>query len=118
MAQIIPVLKPGKQADKGVSYRPISLLCPAVKILERLIKPYLVKAFPLAHHQHGFRPQRSTILAMLPLTDYIAQGIRQPKPPRRTVVVALDISKAFDRVDHTLLLEQISNSTLPSNIIR
>ena len=34
---ILPVLKPGKPASEGTSYRPISLLCPASKLLERLV---------------------------------------------------------------------------------
>lgn len=42
-AIVIPVLKPGKLANKGTSYRPISLLCPAVKVLERLLLPSLNK---------------------------------------------------------------------------
>ena len=118
MARIIPVLKPGKSADKGISYRPISLLCPAVKILERLILPYLTDAFNLAHHQHGFRRNRSTTSALLPLVNHVATGIRQPKPPDWTVIVALDISKAFDRVDHTLLIEQVKKLNLHPNLVR
>ena len=117
-ARIIPVLKPGKPADKGVSYRPISLLAPAVKILERLILPSLTAAFNLAKHQHGFRRRRSTVTALQPLVDHVARGIRQPKPHRRSIAVAIDISKAFDRVDHALLLREISNSNLHSNIVR
>ena len=38
---IIPLLKPTKEADQSTSYRPVSLLCPAVKILERLVLPTL-----------------------------------------------------------------------------
>ena len=40
-AIVVPILKPGKPAEQGNSYRPISLLSPVVKILllERLIKP-------------------------------------------------------------------------------
>ena len=35
-AIIVPLLKPGKPKEQGTSYRPISLLCPASKVLERL----------------------------------------------------------------------------------
>ena len=51
---VLPVLKPNKSADEGVSYRPISLLCPASKILEKLIHPYLKELFTFDDSQHGF----------------------------------------------------------------
>ena len=39
LSTLVP--KPGKPADLGTSYRPISLLCPTVKVLERLLQPKL-----------------------------------------------------------------------------
>ena len=36
---VIPILKPGKDTSQGTSYRPISLICPAAKVLEALILP-------------------------------------------------------------------------------
>jgi hypothetical protein len=47
-----------------------------------------------------------------------AIGFDQKKPPSRTAVVALVISKGFDSVDHTILLQQISDSALHSNLVR
>jgi hypothetical protein len=40
-AIVLTILKPGKPADQGTSYHPISLLCPAIKILERLLLPMI-----------------------------------------------------------------------------
>jgi hypothetical protein len=51
-AIIIPVLKPGKPADQGLSYRPISLLSPVVKILKRLIKPDVNFSLPKHCNRH------------------------------------------------------------------
>jgi retron-type reverse transcriptase len=45
-------------------------------------------------------------------------GFNQNKPPTRTAVVAIDISKALDAVDHMLLIKQISTSSLHPNLIR
>ena len=115
---VIPVLKPGKPPHKSTLYRPISLLYPAVKVLERLLLPALNEHLAPANHQHGFRRQRSTVTALLPLVTTIADGLKQPKPPRRSAVVAVDISKAFDRVDLPLLLDEIRQTTLHPNIIR
>jgi retron-type reverse transcriptase len=48
----------------------------------------------------------------------IAIGFNQDKPASRTVMVALDISKVFDAVNHDLLLQKISGTALNSNIVR
>jgi hypothetical protein len=44
-ALVLPVPKPGKPADQGTFYRPISLLTQVMKILERLVLPSLTAAF-------------------------------------------------------------------------
>ena len=53
---VIPIPKPGKDSSQGTSYRPISLLCPAAKVLEALILPSINKFISSAKDQHGFRP--------------------------------------------------------------
>ena len=115
---VIPLPKGGKDPNLAASYRPVSLLCPAVKILEALLLPSIVEHLPPVSHQHGFRPRHSTTSALLKLTTDIASGFNQKKPASRTVVVALDLTKAFDSVDHRTLIELVSNSTLPSATTR
>ena len=75
--KIIPLLKPGKPADKGSSYRPVSLLSPAIKILEALILPAVTEAVELADHQHGFRKGRSTGTALQSILDHINRGLNR-----------------------------------------
>jgi hypothetical protein len=89
-----------------------------VKILERLVLPSLSASLQLSDSQHGFRPMRSTITALLPLVTDIAHGFNQAPKPSRTIATAIDISKAFDTVNHTLLLDMIGRSALHSNITR
>ena len=117
-AIILPLLKPGKPKDQGSSYRPISILCPASKILEKLILQHIAPHLVLADSQHGFRSGRSTTTALLPLAQQAATGFNQYCPPGRTVVMAVDFSKAFDTVDHTTLLDCLLNSSIDSNSIR
>ena len=117
-ALVLPVLKPNKPADEGLSYRPISLLCPASKVLERLLLPFLNESIVLDDTQHGFRAQRSPTTALLPLVTSIARGFNEQKPPDRTVAVAIDISKAFDSVSHDLLIGKILDSALHPNVKR
>jgi hypothetical protein len=117
-ANIVPILKPGKNPNLSTSYRPISLLSPLVKVLERLLLPLMNDAVTLSDSQHGFLAGRLTTTALLPLSTAIALGFNQNKPPAQTAVVAIDISKAFDWVDHTLLIQKLADSTMHSNIVR
>ncbi len=118
IGRIIPLLKPGKSADQGKSYRPIALLSPVVKLVERLLLPFLQNHLPLADHQHGFREGHSTVTALNCLMHNICRGFNRPSPNDRTVPVALDLTAAFDTVDHEVLLEDIMESPLPNYIKR
>ena len=115
---VIPVLKPGKDPSLGPSYRPISLLCPASKVLERLLLPYVNEGIRLDSSQHGFRAKRSPTTALLPLVQTIASGFNEQKPPKRTVMAAVDLSRAFDTVDHDILRSKLTTSQIHSNVIR
>ena len=115
---IIPIPKPGKDSSQGISYRPISLLCPAAKVLEALILPSINEHLSPALDQHGFRPRHSTTSALLQLTTDIENGFNQRKPPHRTVCVAVDLTAAFDTVSHDILISKIAGSSLPPNIVR
>ena len=113
LGKIIPVPKPGKSPSQGSSYRPITLVSPVVKVLEALMLPTLKEHLPMADHQHGFRAGRSTTTALCELTTAIADGLNGKRPHERTILVALDLSKAFDTVCHTTLLRDILESDLP-----
>ena len=116
-ALILPVPKPGKPPLISTSYRPISLLCPASKILERCVLPLLSPALSPSPSQHGFRSGHSTVTALLPTANRIANGFNEPKPPLRTATIAIDISKAFDAVQHSLLLDAICETDLHPNLV-
>ena len=60
---VIPIQTPGKDSSISISYRHISLLCPAAKVMEALLLP--------SADQHSFRPGHSTTSALLQLTSYI-----------------------------------------------
>ena len=83
---VIPIPKPGKDLLQGTSYRPISLLCPAAKMLEALILPSINEFLSPAKDQYGFRPRHSTTSALLQLTTDIETGFNQRKLPHHTVV--------------------------------
>ena len=115
---VIPIPKPGKDCSLSTSYRPISLLCPAAKVMEALLLPTVNSHLLPSADQHGFRPGHSTTSALLQLTSDIATGFNQRKPPHRTVCVAVDLTAAFDTVNHNVLLSKIVRSTLPEATCR
>ena len=117
-SHILPVLKPNKPPNLSTSYRPISLLCPLSKLLERLLLPFLTDSLPSSPSQHGFKRRHSTVTALLPLVTCVARGFNQVKPPLRSAVVSTDISKAFEVVDHNILLRKLTAAPLHNNVLR
>ena len=106
LARVIPVFKKG---DREVisNYRPISLLSIFNKILEKLMYKrlitYLEKKNVIFNGQFGFRSNHSTAHAILLITDKIQKAIENKL---YSCGIFLDLSKAFDTVDHSILLKK------------
>ena len=110
-AKIIPLPKPNKDKNLGKSYRPISLLSNIAKILERVILNRIQPHLPNKAYQHGYKKKHSTTTALQQVTHIIASGFNQERPPKRTITIAVDMSRAFDVVNHNKLIERMINST-------
>ena len=115
---VIPIPKPDKDSSLGTPYRPISLLCPAAKVMEAHMLTTVNTHLLPAIDQHGFRPGHSTTSALLQLTSAVATCFNQRKPTHRTICVAVDLTAAFDTVNHNVLLSNIARSTLPEATCR
>ena len=91
------------------NYRPISVLCISSKIFERAIHSQLCglleKNKLLSPYQCGFRKRYSTELATISLSDSILRSMDQGM---LTGSVFIDLKKAFDTVDHDLIIEKLS----------
>ena len=89
-----------------INYRPITVLPIVSKILEKVVHgqiyTYLNENNLLTSKQFGFREKLSTTFALMHFTDTILKNMDDNKI---TGVVFVDLSKAFDTVDHILLLE-------------
>ena len=109
-AEVVPIFKKGDRS-KATNYRPISLLSQFDKILEKTIYlrqiHFLEKYQLLNKVQFGFRKNSSTIQAISKIYDEIVQNIDQDL---YTCCMFLDLSKAFDTVDHDVLLEKLYHS--------
>ena len=109
IAKIVPVFK--SENEKLVSnYRPISILTTFSKIFEKVIfarlNDYMGKNKILHENQFGFRKGLSTCTALLQLVDGLADSIDRKKV---TVGVFIDLAKAFDTVDHRILLRKLEH---------
>ena len=93
----------------GSSYRPISLLYPAAKVMEALLLTTVNTHLLPAFDQHG----HLSTSALLQLTSDVATGFIQMKPPHRTICVDVDLTAAFDTVNLNVLLSKIARSTCP-----
>ena len=103
-AIIIAVYKGGDRSNAN-SYRPISITCIAMRLMEQLIHRRLAPLIDQHIHpfQYGFRATRSTLQAIYHLTQDLRLAARG-NTTNITPVAFLDLKKAFDRVWHDGLL--------------
>ena len=118
LANIIPIPKPNKDTDKGISYRPISLLSVIAKTPEKSLLPYITGNIPNTPMQHGYKTQHSTVTALHTLCNTVAKGFNQMAPPTRTITVARDMSKAFDTINIHTLIRKLLQNNIPGTIIK
>lgn len=108
-ARVVPLFKKGSKQDPS-NYRPISILPTLSKILEKAVHSqfysYLSENNLLSLNQFGFRFKSSTVTAAAKFTDQILHGMDDGLI---TGVAFLDLTKAFDTVNHSILLRKISN---------
>lgn len=107
LARVTPIFKSDDPSALN-NYRPISVLSSVSKIFERIIYNrtinFLNKHNIISDRQFGFRQKYSTYMAALDISNFISKGFDNNE---YTLGIFLDLSKAFDTVDHNILLSKL-----------
>ena len=100
LAEVVPLYK-SKSRENETNYRPISLLTTMSKVVEKVVYErvyqFLVKTGQICETQYGFRPKHSCEHA---IAQVIGSTLKNLECNKKTIAVMLDLSKAFDTIDH------------------
>ena len=118
ISRVIPLFKSVEQ-DIFTNYRPVSVLPAFSKILERVMYNRLL-SFLNNHNipsdnQYGFRKHHSTPYALACLCDKISSAIEKKEC---TVGIFINLSKAFDTVDHNILISKLEHYGVRGTALR
>ena len=120
IAKVIPLFKKSLEDERTEpgNYRPISLLSTLNKILEKILHSrltrFITKNNILYKYQFGFRRAHSTTLALIDVVDNIRMNLHNGK---KVAGVYIDFSKAFDCVNHHILLEKLKHYGIDGNML-
>ena len=108
LAEVIPLLKDGGH-EVASNNRPLPLLNTVSKICERAVlnqfNSYLTRNKRLSVHQSGNKKQHSTETLNLLINDHLLDAMDNKK---LSAVILIDLSKAFDSISHSILLNKLS----------
>ena len=118
IALVIPIFKKGDNQDCN-NYRPISLLPNISKLFEKLIHNRLSKFLEenkcLFSKQFGFRNKHSTTHALIDITETVRKALDDNE---FACGVFLDFKKAFDTVNHRILLKKLEHYGVRGHAIK
>lgn len=114
-ARICPVYKSG-DPTRVENYRPISVLSSFSKLFEIVMHERITSFLKgkISVYQHGFVPGRSTVTNLCCFSQYCSDTI---DAGGQVDAIYLDLSKAFDKINHALLLNKLMTYGLPAKLL-
>ena len=107
-AEVVPILEANGDVNKPSSHRPISLLSHLSKLVEKIVcdqlSRYLSEHSILSPNQYAYRPCHCTEDAVLDAVDWVSQNSDRGEI---SSITTADLTKAFDSVDHDVLLSKL-----------
>ena len=117
LAEVVPLYK-SKEHSLEVNYRPISLLTTMLKVLEKLVYRRVYKFLQDTHqiydNQFGFRANHSCEHA---IGQVVSSIVKNNENRKYSCCVLLDLSKAFDTIEHTILLSKLELYGIRGNVL-
>lgn len=115
-SKICPIFKAGNK-EEIANYRPIALICTVSKIFESILhqKIYTHVSRCIADEQHGFMTKKSTVTNLLSFNQFTTEIIDNNS---QVDVIFTDFAKAFDKVNHDILLKKLDSFGLSDDIIK
>ena len=114
---ITPIFKKGSRNITS-NYRPVCSISPFSKIIEKIVhnrmSDFLEKFSLLTNSQYGFRKGMGTDNALIEFTDYIHKGLTNKNS---VGTVFMDLSKAFDLMDHKILKVKLEHYGFRGNFL-
>ena len=109
VARVVPVFK-AEDPTEFSNYRPVSVLPVLSQIFEKVIRSRLASFFDknkvILAGQYGFRSGHSTAMAVLDMVEKVKDAWEQGNV---AIGVLIDLKKAFDTVDHSILLAKLEH---------
>ena len=109
ITKVIPIEKPEKDKNTTEGWRPINLVCSLSKIIEKVLIKQLLQHLEdnkiLSHSHHGAVRSKSTQTLVLSIYDKLLELVNQGQ---EAALVLLDQSKAYNLVQHSILLQKLA----------
>ena len=118
LARVVPIFKAG-DSSALTNYRPISVLTFFAKVFEKVVYNKILDFISdhnvLYDHRYGFRKGRSTQHAIITLVDRITKSQDMGDI---VIAILIDLKKAFDTVDHKILLRKLYAYGIRGNMLK
>jgi hypothetical protein len=114
-AKVCPIFKKGNKREVS-NYRPVSILSVFSRVFECILYQHLYSGFKasISNFQHGFTKGRSTVSNLGNFTEFVCAGVDEGS---QVDVIYTDFGKAFDTVDHELLIWKLKMVEVSPKVI-